>query len=48
MNWLVFRIRWRLFKLLSAIGWWVCPEPVKSQIKRSMSLACVPQWKDLP
>lgn len=48
MNNAIFRIRWRLFKLLSHIGWWVCPEPYKTDLKRRQMLACVPQWKDLP
>lgn len=26
-------VRWRLFKMLSALGWWVCPEPHRSVLK---------------
>ena len=25
-------IRWWLFKKLSALGWWVCPEPQRSTL----------------
>lgn len=34
--------RWWLFKQLSALGWWVCPEPHKSRLQRAM-----PTWKEL-
>ena len=26
------RLRWWLFKRLSALGWLVCPQPMKSQL----------------
>lgn len=26
-------LRWKLFKLLSRVGWWVCPEPDKTAMK---------------
>lgn len=35
-------LRWRLFKIISAIGWWVCPEPHKSNLQSQL-----PQWKDI-
>lgn len=41
IGWVVFRLRWWLFKRLSALGWWVCPEPHKSQLQTIM-----PQWSD--
>ncbi len=44
----VDRIRWRLFKLLSRIGWRICPEPHRSMLEASMAKAEVPAWKDLP
>lgn len=34
--------RWWLFKQLSALGWWICPEPHKSRLQSKM-----PTWKDL-
>ncbi|WP_158664945.1 hypothetical protein [Ensifer adhaerens] len=34
--------RWWLFKRLSDFGWWVCPEPHKSNLQAKM-----PTWKDL-
>lgn len=34
-------IRWKLFKLLSRLGWWVCPEPDKSNLT-----AVMPTWDD--
>lgn len=31
-------IRWRLFGLISWIGWAVCPEPQRSDLRRRMSI----------
>ncbi len=36
--------RWWLFKKLSRFGWWVCPEPQRSDLYRSMFFD--PNWKD--
>lgn len=36
------KIRWKAFKIISAIGWWVCPEPHKSRLQASM-----PTWHEL-
>ncbi len=33
--------RWWLFKKLSALGWWICPEPHKSNLQ-----AATPSWTD--
>lgn len=30
---LQWRIRWWLFKSLSNIGWWICPEPSKGHLQ---------------
>lgn len=30
-------LRWKLFKLLSAIGWRICPEPHRARIYGSMT-----------
>jgi len=30
------KFRWRIFKLLSVIGWAICPEPQKSNIMKKM------------
>lgn len=38
MNWL----RWHAFRLLSSIGWAICPEPHRSRLQ-----AVLPQWDDL-
>ena len=35
-------LRWWLFKRLSALGWWICPEPHKSRLQAAM-----PTWDDL-
>lgn len=35
-------LRWKLFKLLSRIGWWVCPEPDRTAMQRHM-----PRWRDI-
>lgn len=37
----IVRLRWWLFHRLSELGWWVCPEPHKSNLQSIM-----PQWKD--
>jgi hypothetical protein len=34
-------IRFWLFKRISAVGWWVCPEPHKSNLLRRMSFDAV-------
>lgn len=30
--------RWRLFRLLSAVAWRICPEPHKSALQASMTI----------
>lgn len=30
---LLGRFRWWLFKKISALGWWVCPEPHRSALQ---------------
>lgn len=35
-------VRWWLFKRLSELGWWICPEPHKSRLQAAM-----PTWADL-
>ncbi len=30
------RARWHLFKWLSHVGWWVCPEPHRSRLQRGI------------
>lgn len=37
------KFRWWLFKKLSQLGWWVCPEPHKSRLQSHM-----PTWSELP
>ncbi len=34
--------RWWLFKRLSSLGWWICPEPHKSRLQ-----AVMPSWEAL-
>jgi hypothetical protein len=34
------RLRWQLFKIISAIGWWVCPEPHRTNLQ-----AGIPTWE---
>lgn len=29
-------IRWQLFKLISRFGWWICPEPHKTNLQRGL------------
>jgi hypothetical protein len=36
--------RWWVFKKISRFGWWVCPEPQRSELYRSMFFD--PNWKD--
>lgn len=35
-------IRWKLFKIISVIGWAVCPEPQRSDLQKVM-----PNWRAL-
>lgn len=35
-------LRWWMFKKLSSLGWWICPEPHKSNLMRVM-----PSWEGL-
>lgn len=35
-------LRWWLFKKLSALGWWICPEPHKSRLQ-----SVTPSWKQM-
>lgn len=35
-------MRWTIFKLLSRLGWWICPEPHKTNLQRVM-----PSWESL-
>ena len=35
------KLRWWAFKRISAFGWWVCPEPHKSDLLRRMSFDAV-------
>jgi hypothetical protein len=35
-------IRWHIFKILSEIGWRICPKPHRSRLQQVM-----PQWEDL-
>lgn len=35
-------LRWKLFKILSAIGWAICPEPHKSRLTSVTS-----SWDDV-
>lgn len=30
-------IRWWLFKRLSRLGWWICPEPRRSALQQAVS-----------
>lgn len=34
-------LRWWLFRRLSALGWWICPEPHKRNLQKVM-----PTWDD--
>lgn len=31
------KTRWRLFRMISVIGWWICPEPQRSDMQGRMS-----------
>lgn len=35
-------LRWWLFKRLSSLGWWICPEPHKSRLQSVM-----PTWRQV-
>lgn len=37
--------RWWLFKIISRVGWWVCPEPRRSLLHNSMSFDRY-MWED--
>ena len=37
--------RWWLFRRLSELGWWICPEPHKSVLQASMSFDKT-MWED--
>ncbi len=34
MHWL----RWKMFKALSYVGWAICPEPERSDLRRRMTI----------
>lgn len=34
------KLRWNLFKIISYIGWKVCPEPQRSRLQHLMG----PEW----
>ena len=38
----MLELRWWLFKRLSELGWWICPEPHKSRLQ-----AVMPTWAAL-
>jgi hypothetical protein len=35
-------LRWWLFRRLSSLGWWICPEPHKSHLQSVM-----PTWRQV-
>lgn len=35
-------IRWWMFKKLSVLGWWICPEPHKSRLQ-----SVTPSWEQM-
>jgi hypothetical protein len=35
-------LRWQLFKILSYIGWRICPEPHRSNMQ-----AMMPSWQEI-
>jgi len=36
------KLRWWLFRRLSELGWWICPEPHKTNLQTLM-----PTWIDV-
>jgi hypothetical protein len=37
-------LRWWLFQKISRFGWWICPEPHRSQLYQGMRFD--PNWKN--
>lgn len=39
----MMRFRWWLFKKLSTLGWWVCPEPHRTNLRAVFDV----RWDDI-